>query len=92
MLNTPNLFHLVSKSVNNFNPEIQDLILTEEMSELTKELLKRRRDKDNLDCIKEEMSHVLTSLLVVKTIFGISDEDIEEEAKKKLKKYGWEFV
>jgi hypothetical protein len=31
-------------------------------------------------------------LLVVKTIFGISDEDIEEEAKKKLKKYGWEFV
>jgi NTP pyrophosphatase (non-canonical NTP hydrolase) len=89
MNKTPNLFALVSKSVDNFDKSTQDLILIEEMSELTKELLKRRRGAKNDDCIKEELSHVLTSLYVVKAVIGISDEDVEREAKKKLEKYGW---
>lgn len=86
------LFELVSKSVNHFNKSIQDLILIEEMSELTKELLKRRRGYKNDECIKEELSHVLISLHIVKTILGITDEDIENEAKKKLEKYGWSAI
>lgn len=86
------LFELVSKSVNHFNKSIQDLILIEEMSELTKELLKRRRGHKNDECIKEELSHVLISLHIVKTILGITDEDIENEAKKKLEKYGWSVI
>lgn len=84
-----NLFELVSKSVDNFDNLSQDLILIEEMTELAKELLKRRRGFQNNECIKEELSHVLISLHVVKTIFGITDEDIENEAGRKLKKYGW---
>lgn len=88
----PNLFELVSKSVENFNQSTQDLILIEEMSELTKELLKRRRGCENDECIKEEMTHVLRSLHVVKTILGISDKDIENEAMRKLEKYGWSAV
>ena len=86
------LFELVSKSVNHFNKSIQDLILIEEMAELTKELLKRRRGHKNDECIKEELSHVLISLHIVKTILGITDEDIENEAKKKLEKYGWSVI
>ena len=82
-------YELVSKSVDNFDKSTQDLILIEEMSELTKELLKRRRGKHNDECIKEELTHVLISLHVMKTIFNITDEDIENEVKKKLEKYGW---
>lgn len=82
-------FELVSKSIGHFDKSIQDLILIEEMAELTKELLKRRRGHQNDKCIKEELSHVLISLHVVKTILGITDEDIENEAERKLEKYGW---
>ena len=92
MSETPNLFELVSKSVENFDQSTQDLILIEEMAELTKELLKYRRGHQNDECIKEELSHVLISLHVVKTIFGILDKDIENEAIKKLEKYGWPVI
>lgn len=88
-LKIDNLSLLISKSVDNFDKDKQDLILIEEMSELTKELLKRRRGYDNICEIKEEMTHVLTSLYVVKKIFNITDADIELEAIKKLNKYGW---
>ena len=77
--------NLVSKSVDGFDKSVQDLILIEEMAELTKELLKRRRGRQNDQCVKEELSHVLISLHVVKTVLGITDEDIENEAEK----YGW---
>ena len=87
--NMKNLSLLVSKSVDNFDKKNQDLILIEEMSELTKELLKRRRGYDNNCEVAEEMTHVLTSLYVVKEIFGITDANIEMEATKKLDKYGW---
>jgi hypothetical protein len=39
--------------------------------------------------LKEEISHVLVSLYVVKAILGITDEDIEHEAIRKCQKYGW---
>lgn len=83
------LTELVNKSAENFDQSTQDLILIEEMTELTKELLKRRRGKSNAECIKEESSHVLISLHVVMLILGITNEDIENEAKRKLEKYGW---
>lgn len=83
------LLNLVSKSVGSFDKSMQDLILIEEMAELTKELLKRRRGRQNDQCVKEELSHVLISLHVVKTVLGITDEDIENEARRKLEKYGW---
>lgn len=41
------LLNLVSKSVDSFDKSMQDLILIEEMAELTKELLKRRRGRQN---------------------------------------------
>ncbi len=72
-----------------FDHDTQDLILIEEMSELTKELLKRRRGKDNDAGLIEEMAHALISISVVQNLYGISDEDLYKEAVKKLKKYGY---
>ena len=83
------LKQLVQKSVEHFDRSHQDLILIEEMSELTKELLKRRRGKCNMDGIKEELSHVMISTMVLQQVLGISQQDIENEAKRKLEKYGW---
>lgn len=80
---------LVEKATQCFDKSSQDLILIEEMSELTKELLKRRRGKCNIDNIKEELSHVLISTMVLQKVLGISQQDIEDEAKRKLEKYGW---
>lgn len=83
------LRELIRKSIETFDQSTQDLILIEEMTELSKELLKRRRGHQNDAGVKEEMSHVLVSLYVVKSILGITDEDIENEAKRKCQKYGW---
>ena len=78
---------LVNYVINNFDQKNQDLILIEEMSELTKELLKKRREKDNWDELIEEMSHVYISLEVVKTLYGISDKDIQKQVDLKKEKY-----
>ena len=77
-------------AVENFDKTQQDLILIEEMSELTKELLKKRRSKDNYSNIVEEMAHVYISLEVVKRLFGIGDDEINYEVILKERKYGVE--
>ena len=78
---------LVNYVINNFDQKNQDLILIEEMSELTKELLKKRREKDNWNELIEEMSHVYISLEVIKTLYGISDKDIQKQVDLKKEKY-----
>ena len=67
--------------------DVQDLILIEEMSELTKELLKRRRGKYNMPNIIEELSHVLISCKSVQNNFLIADEEINKEISIKQLKY-----
>lgn len=83
--NTPEA--LAKYIIQMFNPEEQPCILMEEMSELQKELLKRRRGKGNRTKIIEEFTHVQTSLLVVKSILGITDEEIQSEVKRKFDEY-----
>lgn len=85
----PKTTKLVNRAIEFFDIQKQDLILIEEMSELTKALLKHRRNKCMINSIKEEISHVLISIEVVCQILEISKFDIEKEAEKKLKKYGW---
>lgn len=82
----PQFEQLIVNSVECFDAN-QDLILIEEMTELTKEILKSRRGCPNSDIIKEELSHVLMSLYVYADICGIKQGDIEKESSKKLSKY-----
>lgn len=88
-MNEGTINRCVRMALEVFDYDKQDLILMEEMSELTKELIKRRRGKDNMDGIVEEMTHVYVSLGVVKHILGIPESALEAEARKKLEKYGW---
>jgi NTP pyrophosphatase (non-canonical NTP hydrolase) len=102
MFDSDNMQTLADKSVKTFNPDTQDLILIEEMSELTKALLKRRRVisthsamdetfSDKLetatDNVVEELTHVLVSCEVLRQTLGIDADDIGEKVAEKLYKY-----
>ena len=58
-------------------------MVIEEMSELTKELLKDKRGKNNRNEIVEELADVLFTLNYVKIAFDIKQEEIDEVLKKK---------
>lgn len=88
-LTGPMFDRLVTKVVEQFDKSAQDLVLIEEMSELTKELMKSRRGESNFYDRVEELSHVLVSLHVYATISKIGQADIESAIIKKLQKYGW---
>lgn len=83
MIKTKNISQFV---VDTYDKNSQDLILIEEMSELTKELLKKRRGKDNREQIIEEMAHVYISLNVVKNILNITDNEINNQIELKENK------
>lgn len=85
-----NIDRCADMAIELFEHSTQDLILIEEMSELTKALLKLRRGKSSMNEIAEEMAHVLISVEVVRRILGIEDVALEKEACKKLNKYGYE--
>lgn len=85
-----NIDRCADMAIELFEHSTQDLILIEEMSELTKALLKLRRGKSSMNEIAEEMAHVLISVEVVRRILGIEDVALEREACKKLNKYGYE--
>ena len=58
----------------------------EEMSELTKELLKNRRGKENRSLIADEMADVYIMLEQLKFIFGIDETELKVNAEFKLRR------
>lgn len=73
--------------IDQFGIERQPMILIEEMSELTKELSKNSRGKENKAQLIEEMAHVLLSIGINMQLFGITAADIQSEIDKKQKQY-----
>ena len=66
------------------NPQVDMAI--EEMSELTKELLKNRRGKENRSDIAMEMTDVYIMLEQLKFIFGIDETELKVNAEFKLQR------
>jgi hypothetical protein len=58
----------------------------EEMSELTKELLKDRRGKENRSDIAMEMTDVYIMLEQLKFIFGIDETELKVNAELKIQR------
>lgn len=102
MFDSHDMQTLADKSAKTFNPDTQDLILIEKMSELAKALLKHRRVvstkspsdetfsdtlKETNDKIVEELTHVFVSCEVLRQTFGIDADAIGEKVAKKLHKY-----
>ena len=63
--------------------DMQRLIAIEEMSELTKELVKEKRGQDNLENIIEEIADVEIMLTQLKIHYGIK-EDVQYEVNEKV--------
>ena len=66
--------------------DLQITVAIEELSELTKELCKKQRGKDNVNLILEEIADVFIMLEQLKLLFNISDDDIEHMVNYKIKR------
>lgn len=66
--------------------KMQTMVAIEEMSELTKELVKFMRGEHNTDAIAEEIADVEIMLRQMKIIYDIKDEDVEKLMVIKLKR------
>lgn len=70
--------------IEKYGKEPQVDMCIEEMSELTKALLKERRGKGNIKDIAEEIADVQIMLEQMKWIFEIEDDEINEIIDYKL--------
>ncbi|MEG0839583.1 MAG: hypothetical protein RSF33_07255 [Hydrogenoanaerobacterium sp.] len=75
---------LLQKAISTYGINSQLDMAVEEMSELTKEICKRKRGKENRAEILEEIADVKIVLEQLKIIFCISDDDIERMVTSKL--------
>ena len=76
---------LIQNGIRNFD-EKQLIVTIEELSELTKELTKDLRGKENIDNIIEELADVVICCETVKQYFYINDEDIQKVVDTKLER------
>ena len=72
-----------TKAITKLGTEIQLVVATEEMSELTKELCKYKRGHENIPHIIEEIADVEIMLERLKIIFDIHEE-VEQQKVYKL--------
>lgn len=77
---------LVTRCINRWGKTAQLIIAIEEMSELTKEITKNIRGKENYNEILEELTDCYIMLENIRQIFNISDVEINIEADKKLER------
>ncbi len=76
---------ICQRALDTWGEEAQMLMVIEEMSELTKEILKNiNRKKNNVDAIIEETADVEIMLEQLKANYGIA-EKVEEYKQNKLK-------
>lgn len=75
---------IYASSLASYGKEGELLIAIEEMSELTKELVKNMRGRDNIDKITEELADVYVTIEQIKRIFEISDASVHAIANEKI--------
>lgn len=61
---------ILLKALETYGLDLQAMVAIEEMSELTKELCKRRRGAKNLDAIVEEIADVKIMLSQLTEVYG----------------------
>lgn len=84
------MIHFITDAASRGEIQGQEDILLEELTELTKAILKYRRGKGQLQSIAEEMSHVAMSMALVARLNRISNGMINAEIAKKIKEYSFE--
>lgn len=80
-----NQWHVVwRESIEKYGKEMQSVVCMEECSELIQAVSKRLRGKsDATDNLAEEMADVIICLYLLKEMYGITDEQLEEWIARK---------
>lgn len=76
---------IFKKAIKLWGEPLQKMMAIEEMSELTKEIVKSIRGKDNKDKIAEEIADVDIMLCQLKIMYGVHD-DVEKHREFKIKR------
>ena len=77
---------IVSKMINKYGKDQCSTIVMEECSELIQAVSKEKRKKHDKEHLAEEMVDVMICLEMLKQIYGIDDEMLEEWLHKKQKR------
>lgn len=77
---------IIEAAIKKYGVAMQTVVAIEEMSELTKELTKALRGKENIEGIVEELADVYIMLNQVQMMFGISDDRVQEMMNLKIQR------
>lgn len=77
---------IIEAAIKKYGVVMQTVVAIEEMSELTKELTKALRGKENIEGIVEELADVYIMLNQVQMMFGISDDRVQEMMDLKIQR------
>ena len=69
--------NVVKKSIEYYGADLQTVVCMEECSELIQAISKMKRGKDNRDNLIEEMADVMICIEILKQVYGISDNEIQ---------------
>lgn len=72
-----NYIQILIEAIDTFGHRMQTMVAIEEMSELTKELVKHMRGRDNRDAIAEEMADVEIMMCQLRLMYGIKTTDMD---------------
>lgn len=69
--------NVVKKSIEHYGADLQTVVCMEECAELIQAISKMKRGKDNRDNLIEEMADVMICMDILKQVYGISDNEIQ---------------
>ena len=69
--------NVVKKSIEHYGADLQTVVCMEECAELIQAISKMKRGKDNRDNLIEEIADVMICIEILKQVYGISDNEIQ---------------
>ena len=70
--------NVVKKSIEHYGADLQTVVCMEECAELIQAVSKMKRGKDNRNNLIEEMADVMICIEILKQVYGISDNEIQD--------------
>lgn len=75
--------NVVQNSIKHYGSDLQTTVCMEECSELIQAISKMKRGKDSRDNLIEEMADVMICMDILKQVYGVSDNEIQNYVCKK---------
>ena len=69
--------NVAKKSIEHYGADLQTVVCMEECAELIQAISKMKRGKDNRDNLIEEIADVMICIEILKQVYGISDNEIQ---------------